>query len=87
MAGKTSLARAIEKAGGMTALARKLTERGKTVKDHRVVYQWTRAQVPAEYCPDIEAITGVPCEQLRPDVHWDVLRKPAANDAPKKAKV
>lgn len=33
-------------------------------------------QVPAERCPAIEAATGglVRCEELRPDVRWDVLR-------------
>ena len=32
--------------------------------------------VPAYRCPDIEAATGglVRCEDLRPDVRWDVLR-------------
>lgn len=58
----------------MTALARKLTECGHEVKDHRTVYQWTKTRVPSDYCPDIEAITGVRCEELRPDVNWAVLR-------------
>ena len=31
-------------------------------------------QVPAEQCPNIEALTGVRCEDLRPDVNWAVLR-------------
>ena len=33
-------------------------------------------RIPAEYCPRIEAATGglVRCEDLRPDVRWDVLR-------------
>lgn len=61
----------------MTALARKLTERGHKVTDHRTVYQWTKTRVPAEYCPDIEALTGVRCEDLRSDVNWSVLRKKA----------
>jgi DNA-binding transcriptional regulator YdaS (Cro superfamily) len=29
---------------------------------------------PADFCPDIEAISGVPCERLRPEVNWGVLR-------------
>lgn len=33
-----------------------------------------RGKIPAEHCPDIEAATGVPCEELRPDVAWHVLR-------------
>lgn len=41
------------------------------------VTKWERVQVPAERCPDIEALTNgeVTCEQLRPDVNWSVLRK------------
>lgn len=31
-------------------------------------------RIPAEYCPLIEELTGVRCEDLRPDVRWDVLR-------------
>jgi DNA-binding transcriptional regulator YdaS (Cro superfamily) len=36
--------------------------------------------VPAELCPEIERATNgaVRCEDLRPDVHWDVLRMQAA---------
>ncbi|WP_409976484.1 transcriptional regulator [Variovorax sp. CY25R-8] len=36
----------------------------------------TRRQVPAERCPLIERATNhvVRCEDLRPDVAWDVLR-------------
>lgn len=40
------------------------------------VNQWVNGvrRVPAERCPDIEAATGVRCEELRPDVNWAVLR-------------
>lgn len=42
------------------------------------VSQWVNglAGVPAERCPAIEEATGglVRCEDLRPDVRWDVLR-------------
>ena len=42
------------------------------------VSQWVNgfASVPAERCPAIEHATGglVRCEDLRPDVRWDVLR-------------
>lgn len=37
-----------------------------------------RKRVPAEYCPSIERETGVPCERLRPDVAWNVLRLQAS---------
>lgn len=42
------------------------------------VSQWKDKdrRVPAEYCPLIERATAgaVRCEDLRPDVAWDVLR-------------
>lgn len=42
------------------------------------VSQWKRqdGQVPAEHCPIIEEMTrgAVRCEELRPDIRWDVLR-------------
>ncbi len=66
---ETPLERAIQSCGGMTAMARTLNLSG-----HAVVYQWKQTQVPAEWCPDIEALTGVKCEELRPDVNWAVLR-------------
>lgn len=70
---ETPLARAIRLAGGMTKLAK-----GLRLNSHAVVYQWTKARVPAEHCPDIEALTGVRCEELRPDMNWGVLRLPRA---------
>ena len=37
---------------------------------------WSTRGVPAERCPDIERATdgAVRCEELRPDVAWNVLR-------------
>jgi DNA-binding transcriptional regulator YdaS (Cro superfamily) len=67
---KTPLEQAICLAGGMTQMARDLDLSG-----HSTVYQWTKTRVPAEKCPDIEALTGIKCEALRPDVNWSVLRK------------
>ena len=42
----------------------------------QVISNWKTRDVPAEYCPQIEAATGglVRCEDLRPDVQWSVLR-------------
>lgn len=74
---ETPLERAIRTCGGITKLARDLGVNG-----HAVVYQWTRTRVPAEWCPDIELLTGVTCEELRPDVNWAVLRK-NRKDAPR----
>ncbi|MDP9893214.1 DNA-binding transcriptional regulator YdaS (Cro superfamily) [Variovorax boronicumulans] len=48
----------------------------------QLVWQWSRnvRRVPAEKCPAIERATSgaVRCEDLRPDVAWDVLRMQAA---------
>jgi DNA-binding transcriptional regulator YdaS (Cro superfamily) len=44
-----------------------------------VVSNWRARGVPAERCPDIERVTGVRCERLRPDVDWDVLRVAGRN--------
>lgn len=50
----------------------------------QLVWQWSRGvrRVPAERCPEIERATGgaVRCEELRPDVAWDVLRMQAGHD-------
>lgn len=66
---KTPLELAADAAGGATKLAGLL---GVSIQ---VLSNWkTRDRVPADRCPDIEALTGVRCEQLRPDVNWSVLR-------------
>lgn len=43
------------------------------------VSQWKLPdrQIPAEYCPTIEGLTNgdVRCEELRPDVDWQEVRK------------
>lgn len=48
-----------------------------------VVSDWAtgKKRIPAEQCPKIEEITGIRCEELRPDVRWDVLRNPQAATA------
>lgn len=46
---------------------------GKVKRQH--VEHWVKVgRVPAEYCPDIEALTGVACEELRSDVSWSKVR-------------
>ena len=69
--------RAFEIAGGISAMASnfKLTP--------WAVSKW-RNRVPAERCPDIERMTGVRCEDLRPDVDWAFLRG-TSKSKPKKA--
>ena len=62
---------AIKAMGGVAGTVRVLHLNG-----HATVQQWRKNRVPAEYCPRIEEATGglVRCEDLRPDVRWDVLR-------------
>lgn len=72
---QAALQGAIALMGGMTETVRKLNERGHDITGPATVYQWTKTRVPSDYCPDIEAITGTRCEQLRPDVAWGVLRQ------------
>lgn len=35
----------------------------------------TQEVVPAEYCPEIERMTGVRCERLNPLVDWGYVRR------------
>lgn len=41
----------------------------------QAITNWKAGRIPADRCPDIEALTGIKCEELRPDVNWAVLRK------------
>lgn len=70
-----ALQKAIEVAGGSPlALARKIG--GRVVRQN--VEYWVEAgRAPAEHCPAIERETGVRCEDLQPDVAWEVLREQA----------
>lgn len=61
---------AIDNAGGTLAFSNAVK-----APSTKAVQAWKLTQVPAAYCPDIEALTGVRCEKLRPDVNWAVLRK------------
>ena len=71
-----ALDRAIKKAGNIAALAQRI---GVAASAPSMWKQ--RGRVPAEHCPAIERETGVRCEELRPDVAWDVLRL-QAGEAP-----
>ena len=75
-----ALISAVTKAGGKTALMRLLNERGWEIQSHNVIGQWVLNGVPAKYCPDIEELTEVPCEQLCPDVKWGLVRDRRATD-------
>lgn len=66
--------RAAKQIQGRASLARALNVSAAAIGN------WKARGIPAEYCPEIERLTGVPCEELRPDVQWHVLRSagPAA---------
>lgn len=63
--------KAIKVAGGITQLARRLKVTPPTV------HQWVSEQrpIPADRAPDIERETGVRCEELCPDEHWQRDKK------------
>jgi DNA-binding transcriptional regulator YdaS (Cro superfamily) len=73
---ETAIKRAVRIAGGASNLARMMTIYGPEGLSRMTVCLWSKPgrRVPAEYCPDIERLTGVPCEELRPDVNWGYLR-------------
>lgn len=67
-----ALREAARQHGSQTKLAQKLGRKKAAIS------RWMSERVPAEVCPEIEAITtGVRCEDLRPDVNWSVLRERA----------
>lgn len=84
-----ALESAIECLGGVVKLASALGIGQPVVSNWRA-----RGNVPAEHCPAIERETRriaaergdpsliVTCEQLRPDVAWEVLRLQAAPPVP-----
>jgi DNA-binding transcriptional regulator YdaS (Cro superfamily) len=63
VAGMDALSTAIEKAGGVSALAARLGVVPSAVTNWR-----RRAKVPAEFACMIEAATGVTVRELRPDL-------------------
>lgn len=73
-----ALARAVEIAGSQSALASGLSaSRGGEPITAARVWNWVNRdkKAPAEFCPDIESLTGVSCEELAPDVNWAVVRR------------
>lgn len=65
MASNTPLSKAVEKAGGQSALGRALGVGQSTV---RYWLMRSKKGVPPEFAPKIEAATGIPKHELRPDV-------------------
>lgn len=58
-----ALETAIDRAGGVTALAGKLNVVPSAVTNWR-----RRKRIPAEWAAQIAALTGVPLQRLRPDL-------------------
>lgn len=73
---ETPVKRAVRLAGGAAQLGRMMTIHGPEGLTRMTIYLWMKPgrKIPAEYCPDIERLTGVTCEDLRPDVNWGYLR-------------
>jgi DNA-binding transcriptional regulator YdaS (Cro superfamily) len=74
-----AIERAIKCFGSQVAMASALGVKQPTISE------WLRGdrRVPAEHCPRIERMTrergeAVRCEDLRPDIEWEVLRLQAA---------
>lgn len=63
MVKEDGLEAAIEAAGGLRALARLLGI------SHQAILRWQRDKVPADRILDIERVTGVDRERLRPDLY------------------
>jgi len=62
---KSAIDIAISRAGGIAHLARAIGSISITA-----VAKWRRNATPLDRCPTVEALTGVRCEDLRPDVEW-----------------
>jgi DNA-binding transcriptional regulator YdaS (Cro superfamily) len=80
---ETGIASAIRIAGGARALANQLGETPQTVCNWRA-----RGAAPANRCPEIERITGVCRQQLRPDDwsdYWPELIGPVCASAEARA--
>jgi DNA-binding transcriptional regulator YdaS (Cro superfamily) len=46
---------------------------GNVLRQH--IEHWKKVgKVPAEKAPDVEKVTGIPCEVLCPDTNWAVVR-------------
>ncbi len=57
-----SLQKAIEKAGGVIALANELGI------SRQAIYKWNPEKIPIDYLIQIEKLTGISREKLRPEL-------------------
>lgn len=61
---RAALEQAVRNVGSIARLAKLLDV------SRQAVHRWINvASVPPKRCPDIERVSGVPCEQLRPDIY------------------
>jgi DNA-binding transcriptional regulator YdaS (Cro superfamily) len=67
-----NLQKAIDIVGGQSQLAKKLRKAMKNKCSQSMVNYWlhdAKSGVPAEYCPALEMLTGIPKVKFRPDVY------------------
>lgn len=57
--------------GGQSKLARELSARGPRCTPQAVQKMYSSGHVPADRVLDIEAVTGVPRHELRPDLYQE----------------
>lgn len=62
---------AVAKIGGQLATARALTAAGMPVTPS-LISQWVtgRRPLPPKYCPELERLTGIRCDELLPEIVW-----------------
>lgn len=65
---REALARAISLAGGQAAFAVLVSTTERHVSQQLVSYWFRRGELPAELVLRVEKLTGVPRDELRPDV-------------------
>jgi DNA-binding transcriptional regulator YdaS (Cro superfamily) len=68
------------------ATGQKQTDLARAINVKNVlIHQWTKGirRVPADHCPAIERATNgaVRCEELRPHIDWEYLRKTCKRQA------
>lgn len=59
-----SMQEAVSRAGGPLAMSRALNV------TYQAIQNFVKDGPPPGRCPDIEELTGVRCEKLRPDLDW-----------------
>ena len=66
-----NLKQAVEKAGGYSSLAVKLTALGDEPVSKQVVWSWVNVleRIPAERVMAFEEATGIPRHKIRPDIY------------------